>query len=231
MSFELIKTNTSIDFVGLRRYAYVLSSLVLLAGVVSLLINGGPRYGIDFSGGFNVQVRFEQAAKLDKVRAALGSPALPGLVVQDFGDAGDHEVLLRVSFADQSANQVRDAVGEGLGKAFGADSFEIQRLEMVGPKVGADLRQKALEAIFYAVLLIATYISGRFEQKWMVAGLMAVGLSAVVYVLDLLNAPTGLSVIAATIAAVGLCVLLRLKYALGAIVALIHDVMIPIGLF
>jgi preprotein translocase subunit SecF len=231
MSFEIIRHDTNIDFVGLRKYAYILSAVLLLSGALSLLFKGGPQYGIDFAGGFNVQVRFSQDAELDKVRTALASPALPGLIVQDFGDAADHEVLLRVSFADQTANQVRDAVSSGLDAQFGAGSHEIQRLEMVGPKVGADLREKALQAIFYAVLLIATYISGRFEQKWMVAGLMAAGLSAVVYVLDLVHAPTSMSVIAATVATLVLCVVLRLKYALGAMVALIHDVMIPLGFF
>ncbi len=231
MSFELIRHDTSIDFVGLRKYAYILSAVLLIAGTLSLLFKGGPQYGIDFAGGFNVQVKFSQEAELDKVRTALNSPDLPGLIVQDFGDAADHEVLLRVSFADQTTNQVRDAVSAGLDAQFGAGAHEIQRLEMVGPKVGADLREKALQAIFYAVLLIATYISGRFEQKWMVAGLMAAGLSTVVYVLDFLNAPTSISVIAATVATLVLCVVLRLKYALGAMVALIHDVMIPLGFF
>jgi preprotein translocase subunit SecF len=231
MSFEILKRDTSIDFVGMRKYAYVLSAVMLLTGFLSLLVKGGPQYGIDFVGGFNVQVKFSQAVELDKVRMALDSPALPGLVVQDFGEASDHEVLLRASFSDQAATAVREAVASGLESAFPGVTHEIQRLEMVGPKVGADLREKALEAIFYAVLLIATYISGRFEQKWMVAGLMAAGLASVVYVLDMLNAPTGLSVIVATLAALVLCVVLRLKYALGAIVALIHDVMIPLGIF
>lgn len=231
MSFELIRHDTKIDFVGMRRYAYVLSVMLLLVGALSLLIKGGPRYGIDFAGGFNIQVKFDQAVELDKIRTALDSPVLPGLVVQNFGDANDHEVLLRASFSDQTTNQVRDAVAEGLGAQLAGVTHEIQRLEMVGPKVGADLREKALQAIFYAVLLIATYISGRFEQKWMVAGLMAAGLSTVVYVLELLNAPMSISVIAATVATLVLCVVLRLKYALGAMVALIHDVMIPLGFF
>ena len=231
MSFEIIRHDTNIDFVGLRKYAYILSAILLLSGALSLLFKGGPQYGIDFAGGFNVQVKFTQDVELDKIRTALTSPVLPGLIVQDFGDAADNEVLLRASFSDQTTNQVRDAVNAGLDGQFGAGSHEIQRLEMVGPKVGADLREKALQAIFYAVLLIATYISGRFEQKWMVAGLMAAGLASVVYVLELLNAPMSISVIAATIATLVLCVVLRLKYALGAMVALIHDVMIPLGAF
>jgi len=231
MSFEIIRHDTNIDFVGLRKYAYILSVLLLLAGIVSLVVKGGPQYGIDFAGGFNIQVKFGQTVELNKIRTALDSPILPGLVVQNFGDASDNSVLLRASYTDQTANQVRDAVGQGLSAQFPDVTHEIERLEMVGPKVGADLREKALQAIFYAVLLIATYISGRFEQKWMVAGLMAAGLASVVYVLELLNAPMSLSVIASTVAAVVLCIVLRLKYALGAIVALIHDVMIPLGLF
>jgi len=231
MSFEIIKRDTNIDFVGMRKYAYVLSAVLLLAGVLSLLVKGGPQYGIDFAGGFNVQVKFSQDVELDSIRKALDSPALTGLVVQDFGDTGDNEVLLRASFSEQTANDVRAAVESGLTSAFPGVTHEVQRLEMVGPKVGADLREKALQAIFYAVLLIATYISGRFEQKWMVAGLMAAGLASVVYVLELLSAPMGLSVVVATVAALILCVVLRLKYALGAIVALIHDVMIPLGVF
>ncbi|MGE4441285.1 MAG: protein translocase subunit SecF [Desulfomicrobium sp.] len=231
MSFEIIKRDTNIDFVGMRKYAYVLSAVLLLAGALSLIVKGGPQYGIDFAGGFNVQIKFSQAVELDSIRQALESPALPGLVVQDFGDEGDNEVLLRASFSEQTANDVRAAVESGLSAGFPGLTHEVQRLEMVGPKVGADLREKALQAIFYAVLLIATYISGRFEQKWMVAGLMAAGLASVVYVLELLSAPMSLSVIVATVAALILCVVLRLKYALGAIVALIHDVMIPLGVF
>jgi preprotein translocase subunit SecF len=231
MSFELIRHDTKIDFVGLRRYAYVLSAILLLVGALSLLLKGGPRYGIDFAGGFNVQIKFSQAVDLDKVRTSLTNPVLPGLVVQNFGDASDHEVLLRISYADQTAAQVREVITQSLEKAVDGATLEIQRLEMVGPKVGADLREKALQAIFYAVLLIATYISGRFEQKWMVSGMMAAGLSGVVYVLEMLNAPMSMSVIAATLATLALCVVLRLKYALGAMVALIHDVMIPLGFF
>ena len=231
MFFEFIKHDTNIDFVGLRKYAYFLSATLLLVALVSLVIKGGPRYGIDFAGGFNIQVKFSQTVELDKIRTALDSPALPGLVVQNFGDASDNSVLLRASYTDQTANQVRDAVNQGLSAQFPDVPHDIQRLEMVGPKVGADLREKALQAIFYAVLLIATYISGRFEQRWMAAGLMAGGLAIVVYILELLHAPMSLSVIAATIAALVLCFVLRLKYALGAIVALIHDVMYPLGLF
>lgn len=231
MSFELIRHDTNFDFVGVRKYAYMLSTILLVIGVLSLVFKGGPRYGVDFAGGVNIQLKFSQAVELDALRVALDSPALPGLVVQNFGDASAHEVLVRASVTEASANEIRDVVAQKLAAKFPNATHEVQRLEMVGPKVGADLREKALQAIFYAVLLIATYISGRFEQRWMAAGLMAAALSGVVYVLELLHAPMSMSVIAATLATLVLCAVLRLKYALGAMVALIHDVMIPLGLF
>lgn len=231
MSFELIRHDTTINFVGLRQYAYILSATLILVAVFSLITKGGPQYGIDFSGGFNVQIKFAQAVDLETIRKALKNPVLPGLMAQNFGSTKDHEVLIRVAYADQTANTVREAITSGLNGTFKDVPHEIQRLEMVGPKVGADLREKALQAIFYAVLIIATYISGRFEQKWMVSGLMAAALALVVYVLELLNAPMSLSVIAATLVTLVLCAVLRLKYALGAMVALIHDVMFPLGLF
>ena len=60
MSFEIIKRDTNIDFVGMRKYAYVFSAVLLLASFLSLLVKGGPQYGIDFAGGFNIQVKFGQ---------------------------------------------------------------------------------------------------------------------------------------------------------------------------
>lgn len=233
MGLHIIPHDTRIDFIGMRKIAYLVSALLLLISAVSLVIKGGPRYGIDFSGGINVQIKFAQEVDLTTLRTALEHAGLAGVSVQNFGDQNDHAILARVGLAseDQTATLVREAIATSLHAALPDVSYEIQRLELVGPKVGADLREKALQAIFYAVLLIATYVSGRFEQRWMVSGIMAASLMAVVYVLELLHVPMSITVIAATIATLVLCLVLKLKYALGAMVGLIHDVMIPLGLF
>ena len=105
------------------------------------------------------------------------------------------------------------------------------RLESVGPKVGADLRSKAVEALYYAVLLIAIYISGRFEQRWFVAAAMAVGLAGSMYLLGLVGVPKSFLVLIATIVMVLLCWRLKLVYALGAVISILHDVFITVGLF
>lgn len=102
---------------------------------------------------------------------------------------------------------------------------------MVGPKVGEDLRQKALFAIFYAILFIAIYISGRFELKWLMSIIMALSLAFVVYVTSSFGMPVTWLIVIALIVTLGLCWFLKLKYALGAIIALVHDVIITIGAF
>jgi preprotein translocase subunit SecF len=102
---------------------------------------------------------------------------------------------------------------------------------MVGPKVGSDLRTKAVEALYFAVLLIAIYISGRFEQRWFAAAIMAGGLFAGISALQLLGMSTSVLIFGALFITLGLCWYLKLNYALGAIVALIHDVMITVGIF
>ncbi|MBT8763607.1 protein translocase subunit SecF [Desulfohalobiaceae bacterium Ax17] len=231
MGLQIIRPDTDIDFIGLRKWAFLLSGLLILVGVLSLIVKGGPKYGIDFAGGVIVQVKFDQSVDVKELKQALKEASLPSLVVQRFGDKEDNEYLLRTSADKFSPEKIRSLVEENLKKNLPGKKFEIQRLEMVGPKVGADLRSKALEALFYAVLLIAIYISGRFEQRWMTAGVMAAGLALGVYVLKLLTMPMSVLIVAAMLITLGLCWYLKLNYALGAVLALIHDVFITVGIF
>lgn len=231
MGFQIIKPNTNIDFIGVKKIAFIISAVVILAGLASLVFKGGPKYGIDFAGGMIVQVKVDKANNVEEIKDALSDVELPGLVVQTLGMEGDHEYLIRTSSSDISSQEVRDKVSNSLGDKLGQDSYEIQRLEMVGPKVGADLRTKALEALFYAVLIIAVYISGRFEQRWTAAGIMAAALGASIYGIGLLGMDMGFLIVAALAITVGLCWYLRLNYALGAVAALIHDVTITVGIF
>jgi len=229
MSFHFIKPDTKVDFIGLRYYAFALSALMILVGMVSLGLKGGPRYGIDFAGGVIMQAKFDAATSLDKVKKALEDTNLPGLSLQQMGADKDKELLIRTSTTDDSSDATQKAVTAVLDKE-GA-KYEFKRIEMVGPKVGEDLRGKALEAMYYAILLIAIYISGRFEQRWMAAALMAAGLFAGITGLQYINAPQVWRVLGALIITLALCFLLKLNYALGAIAALIHDVLVTVGIF
>lgn len=231
MALELIKPGTNINFLKYRKLAYVLSALVIAAGLVSLVAKGGPRFGVDFAGGLSIQIRFAQEVDMKAMAKVAESAGLENVVVQRFGQEGAHEFLVRASDAGISQGTVRAAMEKALAGNFAGSGYSIQRLELVGPKVGADLRSKALEAIFYAVLLIAIYISGRFEHRWMAAGIMAAALCGGVYILKLFGASTTWLIVAAMAITLVLCFIMKLKFALGAVVADLHDVMVAIGIF
>lgn len=230
MGFQIIKPNTNYDFIGKRRLAFALSVFLIFIGLMSLAIKGGPRLGIDFAGGMIIQVKFQHEVDLGEISSTLAETGLPSLVVQRFGDRTDYEFLIRTSAENLDPSQVRESVDEKLTQRFG-DDFLVQRVEMVGPRVGEDLRENALHALFFAVLFIAIYISGRFEQKWFVAAFMAAGLAGGVYVLKLISIPLGFLIFAAMLITLVLCWYLKLNFALGAVVALIHDVLITVGIF
>jgi preprotein translocase subunit SecF len=227
---EFIKPGINIDFLGRRNLAFAFSGLMILATIVILIWRGGPNYGVDFSGGVVVQVKLDQKTSPGDIKKALRSVQLEDSIVQGFGDTDEAEYLIRIRQTDVELTGLSDRVEEALKADFG-QGVEIRRVEMVGPKVGEDLRQKALFAIFYALLFIAIYISGRFELKWLMSIIMAISLAFVVYVTSRFGVSVTWLILTALIVTLGLCLLLNLKYALGAIIALIHDVTITVGAF
>jgi preprotein translocase subunit SecF len=108
---------------------------------------------------------------------------------------------------------------------------DIRQVEMVGPQVGEELRQKALYAIFYAMLMMAVYISGRFEQKWLMSAIMAGSLIAASSFAAILGVGVTWLIFIALGISIALCWFMKLKYAMGAIVSLMHDVFVVIGVF
>ncbi len=230
MGFHIIPNNLNLDFVGIRKISYILSILVLVAGLVSLVAKGGPSYGIDFAGGTIVQGKFSQPVDDEAVKKGLAATKLENLVVQKSG-TDNTDYILRISTGDDiTTSSVRQQLTEALANAFPNNAFDVQRLEMVGPKVGADLRTKAVEAIFFAMILIAVYVSGRFEQRWVDAILMAAALGLTMLVMDFFNLDKLLMVGVCGVLSVVLCWRFKLVFALGAIVSILHDVFITIGL-
>ena len=180
---QIIKSDINIDFVGKRMLAMILSGVLILIGLVSLVVNGGPNYGIDFVGGTLVQVKFTESTDAAKIKDSLASLDLGSVVVQSFGD-DPNEFLIRVPATDKDKN-LSGKISGNLNMVYGEGMVDIRRMEMVGPQVGKDLRQKGLLSIVYAMIGILIYISWRFE----------------------------------------------LRFAIGAIVALLHDVLITLGAF
>lgn len=227
---QFIKSDINIDFVGKRKIAFIISLTMIFVSIASLLIHKGPRYGIDFAGGTLIQIKFNAPTSLKNIKSGLATIDLGKSSVQQFGDKSDNEYLIRTDMSVTTTKGVSLKVQKALESSTG-NEVKIRRVEMVGPQVGKDLREKALFAMFYALLFITIYISGRFELKWVLSAVMAGALMGAVYLLSLFNVSVPYLMAAALIVTLSLFWFLELKYAMGAIVALIHDVTITVGIF
>ena len=227
---QFIKSDINIDFIGKRKIAFVLSIVIIAISIASIIMHGGPRLGIDFQGGTLIQVKFLAPVKIDDIKTGLNSVGLGKSSVQQFGEQLDNEFLIRTDSSVMTTAGFSTDVKKALDSETGGEA-EIRRVEMVGPQVGQDLREKALFAMFYALLFITIYISGRFELKWLLSGVVAAALIGAVYIFTLFNVSIPFLIAAALLVSIVLFWFLELKYAMGAIVALIHDVIITVGLF
>jgi preprotein translocase subunit SecF len=226
---QFIRSGTNWDFIGKRKIAYSISGALILISIVALIVKG-PSYGIDFAGGSVIQVKFTAPAEIAKIKDGLRSLEIENATVQSVGDKKDNEYLIRTDAANVSAKEFTPNLAKALGVATGVQ-VDIRRVEMVGPQVGTDLREKALLAIFFSLIFISIYISGRFEFKWVQSGIVAAVLGGSVYGIYTMGLSLAVLVWVALVVTLVLFWILGLKYALGAIVALIHDVTITVGVF
>lgn len=169
--FQLL-IGTNIPFMDYRRFAYMFSAALVLATVAWLVVNGGPRYGVDFTGGTLLQVRLSEALPADQVRAALDRAGVRGAELQQLTGEHADEYMIRTRVADERQDlfvQVKGAI-EG---AHAGTTVELRRTEEVGPKVGRELQQKALWAVLGSLGGILLYVGIRYEFKFAVGAVVA----------------------------------------------------------
>ena len=199
--FELIK-NVNIDFLGKRKVAAIISGLIILVGMLSLVIHGGPLYSIDFEGGTEIQVLFTEATNVEDVRSALSEIGYGDAAIRGFGSA--NEILIHVKTSTKSEEQV-NVIREALASINGADGYDIRRLETVGPKIGKELRGDMISAVLIAMAGIVIYISIRFQFMYAIGALVALVHDVLITLglFSLLNIEISLSVLAAFLFIVG----------------------------
>jgi preprotein translocase subunit SecF len=168
---EIFKRPTEIDFMGKMRTALIFSTVLILAGLVSIGVQGGLKFGIDFSGGTLVQLQFKSAPDINNIRDGLKTIDLGESTIQEFGTKKD--ILIRVQRSEEKLEEVGSQVKNSLKDKFNLDDITVERVEMVGPKVGRDLREKAFLSIIYAIIGIIIYISWRFEFQYAIAAIIA----------------------------------------------------------
>jgi preprotein translocase subunit SecF len=140
----------------------MLSCALILLGFVSMFFRGGLNYGIDFMGGTLLDVRFAKPISVAAVRAALDRPDLRSVSVQEVG-AGGNEFQINGRSAGEETGATVAALKAGLSTRFGESSYEVVRMESVGPKVGQDLWRDATLAVLAATVIMGIYIAVRFD--------------------------------------------------------------------
>lgn len=167
--------NPNFNIVGKRKFAFILSITVIVAGIVSLFVQG-LNFGVDFAGGAKMQIAFKQSISAEDLRAKFTEK---GFSNPEIKSSAKNEYMITVT--EEEANNSDELLKVALE---GVD-YTILQIDKVGPKMGAEMRNNSLEAIGIALLLILIYITVRFE----------------------------------------------FKFAIGAVVALVHDVMVTLAIF
>lgn len=159
------------DFLGPSKYLTIISVIITLGSFV-LIGAKGLHYGVDFAGGIEAQVKFNQDVDAGRVRQFMADSGFPNANVQSIG--GNSEYLLRVEMiqgkTDEETNQfittTVDKIRSSITTAFSAEVPEIRRIDTVGPQVGAELRRNGILAGFYCLILILIYIGLRFDYRF-----------------------------------------------------------------
>jgi len=163
-----LRPSKEIDFVGKKTIALIISLVFVFLSILLLIIKG-PNYGIDFIGGTIIDIRFEKDIPLDSLRMVLDSIGLKDAIIQP---SGKNEYLIRTKTSSEALKGIRQAL-EGKLVEMLKEKFEIRQVEMVGPKVGKDLKSKGLKAMVFVLIGLLIYISWRFEFRFAVGAILA----------------------------------------------------------
>ena len=207
--------NTNIDFLGKTNITTIFSVLLILAGTISIIINGGPKLSIDFKGGTLVAVNYTDAVNIEKIRDELRSISIDGQNF-DFSNAeikyfgGKSNIAVRIATMENEPDQFTKKFTDKMASIFPNSLPEnmknfVLSIEKVGPKVGAELSSDALMAILSALFFILIYVSVRFEFKYAVGAIAALTHDVLITlgVFSLLGYEVSLAVIAAFLTIVG----------------------------
>ena len=199
--------NANYDFIGVRRYAYILTALLIIPGLLFTLL-AGLNYSIEFTGGTMIQVKPNKPLNVGALRAELDRQGLHGAEIQSFGSANEYVIRARVAKAGTDANDTQatsDLVSTALDKVVGRGQYTVGRGAAVGPKVGGELRTKAFLAIFLSFFAVLAYLAYRFEWRFGVAAVVATAhdILATIAFIGVMRLEVSLTVVAAVLSMVG----------------------------
>ena len=199
---RILKEQTKIDFMGLSRYALAFSLTLLIAALIALPVFS-LNFGLDFTGGTEVEVRFDEAPDVADVRASLAGAGMPDAVVQTFGSADEILVRIPPTFTEDGDDQAQSVI-EALQADF-SGGVEMRASGYVGPQVGEELTEQGILAVLYALIGTFIYVMFRFQWRFSVGAVAAVAHDILISlgILSILHVDFDLTVVAALLAVVG----------------------------
>ena len=196
---------TNFDFQGKRRIAFIVSGALILLGIVSLVLHGGPKLSIDFLGGLSIRIKFEQPVAENDIRAVLSSIDLGSSEVKTIREiGGDPDILIRIK-EDVSGEDTQNLVRTTLEQSFPDNRFEVRSVDRVGPRIGAELRSAAILSVLVTLALVLIYLSWRFEFKFGVGAVAALFHDVIITlgIFSLFNMEISLAIVGAFLTIVG----------------------------
>ncbi len=197
------------DFIGARRYAYVVTGVLFAISLFALAV-WHLNYSIEFTGGTLIHFKVNTPAAVDvaKIRTALDEAGVPGSEIQTFGSAGTYTIRARTAKEGADADNTEvtaAAVTSALDQAIGSGKYRIESSGAVGPKVGGELRTKALLAILYSFLAVLAYLAYRFEWRFGLAAIAATAHDIILTIgfIALMRLEVSLVVVGAVLSMVG----------------------------
>ncbi|MBI2520213.1 MAG: protein translocase subunit SecF [Bdellovibrio sp.] len=169
--FELIKTNTKFDFVGKFPYTSWFSVAAVLASLI--LVFTHLKYGVDFSGGAEIQIKFQKSVNVADIRSAVSGAGIDSASVQSIGADSDYEYLLRIPAKEENLNKLEESLEKALTTKFSDAGVQIRKVDLVGPKAGSQLRLSGFLALAWALIAIMIYIGLRFNFKYAPGAIVA----------------------------------------------------------
>lgn len=202
---QLFNPNSHIDFLGKRKIALGLSALMIIISLLALVPGiRGLNFGIDFTGGTLVEVKFKQVPSISDIREAIKPAGYEQAIIQEFGSPD--EILIRVQNKEtEDSSSISNAILKALKSQFGAESIDMRRVEFVGPQVGQELTQAGISAVLIAMLAIFIYVTVRFEFRFAVGADAALlhDITIVLGVFAVTGNEFSLPVVAAVLAVIG----------------------------
>lgn len=198
------------DFVG-KAWLFGGISLILTVASLIYLAVAGLNYGIDFKGGTEIQVKFDQGVTIEQVRDTVTALNLGDVGVQSFGEGNEYIIRFqgREGASDKETNEILNkdlgTIRESITKTFAASNPDIRRVDTVGPQVGAELKRNGLLAVFYCLLVILIYVALRFDYKYAPGAVLCLFHDAVITlaVFNLVGKEVNVAILAAIMTLIG----------------------------